>query len=298
MENFPFTHKQYLDNILDRTKYYFSADELERISGALVVVAGLGASGSMVVELLTRWGVGKFRLLDMDKYDYTNINRQLFALPETVGKWKTEVATERIHQINPFASVEFSFMEKLNLHNAEALVKGADIVINATDTKSGFYLLHNFARKYKVPLIEGHGWRMTGTKVRVFDYRKNSQRAYDEPFSLGILNRFVRRFINSTKKPFEDMTQADVDALDSKDSMTGGSLGTTTSLVGAVIVTETIKLLSGRGKVLHHPNELYIDLFNMELKVMNKYSLRNIAGSFYKRRNEILKNFRGYFGRR
>ena len=284
------TKEEYLRAILDRTTYFFSQEELSEITNATVVIAGVGASGNMVIELLARWGISNFRLIDMDKFDLSNVNRQIFATQSTVNKWKTEAAAARIKEINPFANIEMIFNEKISKGNGEALIRGANLVINASDTRSSFLILHKFAQKYKVPLIERHRWQMTGVKIRVFDYRSPVQRGIDEPFPFKILNRFAARFIDATKKDFEKMSDEEIECLDKQTNYSGGSLGTTTSLVGALIVTEVIKLLTGRGKLICYPRELYLDMFNHAMRVGNKYSLNNLLFTIRNRKNEILKN--------
>jgi tRNA threonylcarbamoyladenosine dehydratase len=286
-----YTKNSYVDAMLDRTKSFFSGAELENVRNATVAIVGVGASGSMVAELLARWGISRFRLLDMDKYELSNINRQIFATSKTLGRWKAEVAAERIGEINPFADIECSINEKLTLENADSFIKGATIVINASDTKSGLFLIHNFAHRYRIPVIEGHGWNMTGIKLRVFDYRKPSQKKYDEPFRLGVLNRFLAPLFDSSRKDFSHVTQEDVDRLDSGGNETGGgSLGTTTTLVGCAIAAETIKLLTGKGKMVYHPLEIHLDLFSLRMLVAHKNSIRNIISTVVNRRHEILRN--------
>ncbi len=89
-----------------RTELMIGCDALERLRRSCVLVAGLGAVGSYAVEALARSGVGRFRLVDFDVVQPSNINRQLFATWETVGRSKAEVAKERIAAINPKAQVE------------------------------------------------------------------------------------------------------------------------------------------------------------------------------------------------
>jgi molybdopterin/thiamine biosynthesis adenylyltransferase len=276
--------------MLDRTRHFFSEAELNTLKTATVAIVGVGASGSMVAELLARWGFKRFRLLDMDKYELSNINRQLFATSKTIGRWKSEVAAERIRDINPFAEIECLLNEKLTLKNAGPFIEGATIVVNASDTRSGFYLIHNFAHRYKVPVLEGHGWKMTGIKIRVFDYRDPRQKKYNEPFRWGVLNRLTGRFFDSTRMDFSKVTQEFVDTLDPVQEGSSGSLGTTTTLVGCALATEAIKLLTGRGKTVCHPLETYIDLFSLRMKVSHKNSLRNILGTLKNRKNELVGN--------
>jgi len=79
---------------------------LRRLRESFVVVAGLGAVGGYAVEALARSGVGRLRLIDYDEVRPSNINRQLYALWETVGRKKCELAAERVRAINPNCDVE------------------------------------------------------------------------------------------------------------------------------------------------------------------------------------------------
>jgi len=89
-----------------RTELMLGRDGLERLRSSCVLVVGLGAVGSYAVEALARAGVGRFRLVDFDVVQESNINRQLFATHATVGQLKTNAARERIALINPRAVVE------------------------------------------------------------------------------------------------------------------------------------------------------------------------------------------------
>ena len=79
---------------------------LQRLQEAFVVVVGLGAVGSYAVEALARSGVGRLRLIDYDEVRPSNINRQLYALWNTVGRKKCDLAVERVAAINPQCKVE------------------------------------------------------------------------------------------------------------------------------------------------------------------------------------------------
>lgn len=94
------------DNRFQRTELLIGNDNLHRLRESFIVVAGLGAVGSYAVEGLARSGIGHFRLIDFDRVEPSNINRQLYALESTIGRMKTEVAAARVHAINPDADVE------------------------------------------------------------------------------------------------------------------------------------------------------------------------------------------------
>ena len=90
----------------DRTGLLIGAQGVERLASSFVVVAGLGAVGGYVLEGLVRAGVGRIRVVDGDAFDETNLNRQLLATRDTLGRRKAEVAVERALSINPDLDIE------------------------------------------------------------------------------------------------------------------------------------------------------------------------------------------------
>ncbi len=90
-----------------RTRLLYGDDGAARIAGATVLVAGLGAVGSVAVEALARSGVGRLLLVDFDVVEPSNINRQLYALRSTLGMAKGEVAVARVRDINPDCDTSF-----------------------------------------------------------------------------------------------------------------------------------------------------------------------------------------------
>ncbi len=95
-----------MDEKFSRTEMLIGNDGMEKLNDAKVAVFGLGGVGSFVCEGLARSGVGNFILVDYDKIDETNINRQLIANVNTIGKYKVDVMKQRILEINPSANVE------------------------------------------------------------------------------------------------------------------------------------------------------------------------------------------------
>ena len=84
-----------------RTELLLGEEAIRRLAGCRVAVFGLGGVGSFTVEALARCGIGELDIVDDDKVCLSNINRQLYALHSTVGKYKVDVASERLADINP-----------------------------------------------------------------------------------------------------------------------------------------------------------------------------------------------------
>ena len=93
-------------NRLHRITLLLGKDAINKLKKSTVMVVGCGAVGSFAIEALSRSGVGHIIVIDFDKIEESNINRQLFAINSTIGKSKVDVATVRIHDINPNIKVK------------------------------------------------------------------------------------------------------------------------------------------------------------------------------------------------
>ena len=93
-------------NQFSRTELLIGKEGIEKLNKAKVAVFGIGGVGSYTVEGLARVGIGHLIIVDYDKYDITNLNRQLGALHSTIGQYKVDVMKERLLDINPNAIVE------------------------------------------------------------------------------------------------------------------------------------------------------------------------------------------------
>lgn len=139
---------------LHRTRLMFGDRGLERLHNATVMVVGCGAVGSFAIEALARSGIGTIVIVDFDNVDTTNINRQLFALDSTVGRPKVDVATSRIHDINPTTTVR---AYNLFWDRDTDLDEKPDFVIDAIDSVESKIALARWASDRKIPIISSMG---------------------------------------------------------------------------------------------------------------------------------------------
>lgn len=139
---------------LHRTRLLFGVDAISKLQSATVMVVGCGAVGSFAIEALARSGIGHLILIDFDKVEETNINRQLFALESTVDKLKVDVAKARIKDISPDITVEALnvFFDK----DTELDVK-PDFVIDAIDTVESKIALYKWCQEKGIPFISSMG---------------------------------------------------------------------------------------------------------------------------------------------
>ena len=133
-----------MNNWLNRTEMLIGKENVKKLQNSHVVVFGLGGVGSYVVEGLVRAGIGYISIIDKDIVDVTNINRQIIADTETVGRAKVDVEEERILKINPNAHV-YKIKEFVNKDNLEEIIEKIimlqnivtiNYVVDAIDTVS------------------------------------------------------------------------------------------------------------------------------------------------------------------
>ncbi len=121
-------------------------DLQNHFSKAVVAICGLGGLGSNIAVSLARAGIGKLILIDFDKVDISNLNRQQYKIYQ-IGMYKTDAMAENIAEISPYTEVGI-FTEKLNEENAHALLKSADIVCEAFDKAKTKAMLTNFVLEH------------------------------------------------------------------------------------------------------------------------------------------------------
>lgn len=163
-------------NQFSRTELLFGKDGMERLNHARVAVFGIGGVGGYTVEALARSGVGMLDLIDDDRICLTNLNRQIFATRKTVGKFKVDVARERVLEINPDASVHIykTFYAPQTAQQFD--FSQYDYIVDAIDTVTGKLELIEQAQRAGVPIIScmGAGNKLDPTAFEVADIYETS----------------------------------------------------------------------------------------------------------------------------
>jgi tRNA A37 threonylcarbamoyladenosine dehydratase len=144
---------------------------LERLTTASVAVFGLGGVGSFAVEALVRGGVGRLTLVDFDHVDITNLNRQLHALEDTIGRPKAQVMAERCRAINPAVQVEALQAFYSAENSAELLDRGYDFVLDCIDHITAKLHLIEACLERGLPVISSMGAanKLDPTQVKTAD---------------------------------------------------------------------------------------------------------------------------------
>ena len=158
-------------NQFSRTQLLVGREAMERLFAARVAVFGIGGVGGYTVEALARSGVGTLDLIDDDKVCLTNLNRQIFATRKTVGKYKIDVARERILEINPDAVVN-TYRTFYAPDTADQFdFTRYDYIVDAIDTVTGKLELIEQAHRCGTPIISsmGAGNKMDASAFEVAD---------------------------------------------------------------------------------------------------------------------------------
>lgn len=159
-----------------RTEMLVGKQAQEKLINSHVAVFGLGGVGSYTAEALARVGVGTLTLVDCDVVEESNINRQLYALHSTVGLPKTQVAKQRICDINPNAKVN-ALSIRFDATTAPLMdFSSFDYVVDAIDTVTSKLLLAELCHKAGTPIVScmGTGNKLDATAFRVEDIFRTS----------------------------------------------------------------------------------------------------------------------------
>ena len=146
--------ERYLRNLSALTE-----GECRLLRSKRILVVGCGGLGGYIIEMLTRIGVGAIRAVDGDRFEESNLNRQLLSSPELLGVSKAVAAVARISQVNPDVKAEahYAFFDETN---AEKLISGCDLVMDALDNIDSRRILAHYCEKLGVPMVYGaiSGW--------------------------------------------------------------------------------------------------------------------------------------------
>ncbi len=151
-----------MEEQFSRTELLYGDEVMKRLLSSRVAVFGVGGVGGYVVEALARSGIGALDIIDDDRVCPSNINRQIIATVKTLGKYKVDVAEERIHDINPDCEVRtyktFFLPETRDQFDFHLY----DYVVDAIDTVTGKLAIIEKAKEENVPVISAMG---AGNKV-------------------------------------------------------------------------------------------------------------------------------------
>ncbi len=158
----------------DRTKLLIGEDGVKKLALSHVAVIGIGGVGGYAAVLLARAGVGKITIVDFDKVDETNINRQIVADTETIGQYKTDVMQKMIAKINPNCTIRV-LAQRISNENVETVLgSDCDYVVDGIDNVADKVDLINYCKKHSINIVSamGAGNRYTIPNFEVLDIFK------------------------------------------------------------------------------------------------------------------------------
>jgi adenylyltransferase/sulfurtransferase len=195
----------------------------EKLKASSVLVVGAGGLGCPVLQYLTAAGLGKIGIIEFDRVDETNLQRQVLYGSVDVGKLKSIIVRDRLDHLNSLVSLEIINL-RLDANNALKIIREFDIVIDATDNYETRYIINDSCVILNKPMVHGSIYKFEG-QVSVFNYKGGpTYRCY---------NPFDRSKAERNPKP------SDV-----------GLMGVLPGITGTYMANEVIKIITGAGDVL------------------------------------------------
>lgn len=222
-----------------RTEALFGTEAMAKLKNSRVIIFGVGGVGGHATEALVRSGVGHITIVDFDKVEETNINRQLVALTSTIGKSKVEALKDRLIDINP--ELDINAIEKFYLpdNENEFDLSKYDYIIDAVDNMSAKISLVVRANELNVPIISamGAGNKVEPTMLEVSDIYKTSV----DPLAKILRHELRNRGIKKLKVVYSKEEPIKVDLKDEKRRAIPGSTSFVPPAMGLIIASEVIK---------------------------------------------------------
>ncbi|MBQ2642133.1 MAG: tRNA threonylcarbamoyladenosine dehydratase [Lachnospiraceae bacterium] len=235
-----------MEDRFSRSRMLLGDAAMDRLASARVAVFGVGGVGGYVVEALARCGVGTLDIVDNDTVALSNLNRQIIATVDTVGRDKVGVMAERIRSINPDAVVHahkcFYLLETAGRFDFAAY----DYVVDAIDTVTGKIQLILQAQAAGVPVISamGAGNKLDPARFEVADIYQTSV----DPLARVMRRELKKRGVKSLKVVYskeEPRRPAGQEAGEAPEGSSRrsvpGSLAFVPSVAGLIIAGEVVK---------------------------------------------------------
>jgi len=220
-------------SFLERTQMILGEDAIIRLSKAHVIVFGVGGVGGYAVEALVRSGIGSLTVVDNDRIETSNLNRQIIALNSTIGQYKVDVAEKRILDINPDCRVTKMRMFYLPETASDFDFSTYDYVVDCIDTVTAKIDIVMRCNEAEVPVISsmGTGNKSDPQKLRIADISKTSVC----PLARVMRTELRKRGINHLKCVFstEEVVRTG--------ERTPGSTAFVPSVAGLMIASEVVR---------------------------------------------------------
>lgn len=230
-----------MENAFVRTESLLGEGSIKKLNSSRVIVFGVGGVGGFTVEALARSGVGRIEVVDADIVSVSNLNRQIIATVDTVGKDKVDVIEERIKIINPECQVvkhkTFFLPETADQFD----FKSYDFIVDAIDTVSGKIQLAVSAKEAGVEIISamGAGNKLDPTAFKISD-------VYDTkvcPLAKVMRRELRKRGVDKLTVVYSEEEPITIGGKQEGAKPVPGSVAFVPSVVGLIIAGHVIKTL-------------------------------------------------------
>ncbi len=222
----------------ERTRTLIGQEKLDKLAAAKVLVFGVGGVGGYVCEALARAGVGRIDIVDKDVVDITNINRQIIATHDTVGRPKVQVCRERMLSINPSLNCDARECFYLPERAAEFDFGAYDYVVDAIDNVTAKIDIICRSKEAGTPVISsmGTGNKLDPTAFRIADIEKTKVCPLAKVVRKELRTRGIRgvKVLYSEEEPRKTAGER-----------TPASISFVPSAAGLIIAGEVIRDISG-----------------------------------------------------
>ncbi len=258
-------------------------DQQKRIENASVLICGTGGMGGVCAEVLVRMGIGKIRLVDPDRFEESNLNRQIHSNRETIGQYKVEVLQKQLLAIHPQLKIQV-WKEKVNAGNAPIFLSEVDYVVNGMDQLDASISLEREARRRKIPIVDA--WLTPFASVFTM---KSTDPHWEEFLNFPTFEKpeaeispedrrvSLRREVDYTlshSEPFKYIQKELVnDVIDGKKPRP--SLAPVVWLSGVLMANEVFKMIAGYPEV--GPRGVFFDQYTHQL-IPGKIKLKRSGG--------------------
>ncbi len=238
----------------------------KKLAQSKVLIVGAGGLGHPVATYLAVAGVGRMTILDFDKVEVSNLNRQVCFSPRDIGQYKAEVLAAKISGQNPLIQVDFA-VEKFTVQNGQERLKHCHLVVDCCDDLKTKYLIHDCAWLYQKDLVQAALYQYEG-QMQVFPFaRKNNKGCWRCQFQEG----------PNIPAVYGTCREA-------------GIIGAIAGNLGTLQATASLKLLLGLGKDLSGQTLLF-DFINMEIQKLSWKKKSDCLLCSQKSSPDILKKF-------
>lgn len=241
-------------NQFSRSQVLLGEAAMEKLSASRVAIFGIGGVGSYTVEALARSGVGHFVLIDNDTISLTNVNRQLHATLDTVGRSKTQAMAERIRSINPEAEIQEINEFYLPENHDQFFKEKLDYIVDAIDTVTAKIDLVLEAEKRGIPIISsmGAGNKLNPADFQVADIYQTSVCPLARVMRQKLKKLGIKKLkvVYSQEEPIKAQAPAEEAAgstgRDANRRSVPGSMAFVPSVAGLIAASEVVKDLVGQ----------------------------------------------------